>query len=107
MASMSGHLTSKYSQDVKRRFLDAKTVENVTELMQEFEEAVKRGTHGNDWPSAAYSVSKAGVIGMTRAIARREKEKGSSVLVNSCCPGERWSTFLPLGVLPTLSLGAP
>lgn len=56
--------------------------------MESFTEAVKQGNeHQQGWPSAAYAVSKCGVIGMTRAIAREEKERGSTVLVNSCCPG--------------------
>ena len=36
---------------------------------------------------AAYAVSKAGVIGMTRTIAMEAQQKGSTVLLNSCCPG--------------------
>lgn len=87
VASMSGHLSSKYSNSVKSRFLNAKTPEDITQLMEEFTTAVKNGTHQNDWPSAAYAVSKAGVIGVTRVIARQNQESGSKTLINSCCPG--------------------
>ncbi|KAK2041076.1 carbonyl reductase [Colletotrichum somersetense] len=87
VASVSGSL-SKYSLEIKQRFLNAQSVSEVTELMEEFTVAVEKGTHEEDgWPSAAYAVSKAGEIGMTRAIARELQEKGSKLSVNSCHPG--------------------
>ena len=56
--------------------------------MGSFTEAVERGVENErGWPSAAYAVSKSGIIGMTRAVAKEERKKGSGVLVNSCCPG--------------------
>ena len=39
------------------------------------------------WPSAGYAVSKAGVTGMTLALATAEKRTGSGRLINACCPG--------------------
>ena len=39
------------------------------------------------WPSAAYAVSKAGVTGMTIALATDEKRTGKGRLINACCPG--------------------
>lgn len=87
VASMAGHLTDKYSKDVKARFLNAKAVDEVSSLMKDFEEAVKADKHQGVWPAAAYSVSKAGVIGFTKVIAEQEQKKGRDVLINSCCPG--------------------
>lgn len=87
VASMSGELTSKYSSAIKGRFLNAKSPEEVTQLMEDFTSAVANGTHEKDWPSAAYAVSKAGIIGMTKTIAQLNAQSGSKVLVNSCCPG--------------------
>lgn len=56
--------------------------------MEGFIAAVKQGNESQQgWPSAAYAVSKCGVIGMTKAIARHQEQQGSTVLVNSCCPG--------------------
>lgn len=56
--------------------------------MEEFSHGVQEGNHEKEgWPSAAYAVSKAGVIGMTRAIAKDAEQKSSGVLINSCCPG--------------------
>ncbi|KAL0932332.1 carbonyl reductase [Colletotrichum truncatum] len=87
VASVSGSL-NKYSSQVKERFLSSQTVPEVTKLMEDFTAAVEKGTHEREgWPSAAYAVSKAGEIGMTRAIAKELMDKGSKILVNSCHPG--------------------
>ncbi|KIX99918.1 uncharacterized protein Z520_04555 [Fonsecaea multimorphosa CBS 102226] len=87
VASVAGRLSSKYSSSVRSRFLSAKTPEEITQLMEEFSAAVSNGTYQKNWPGAAYAVSKAGVIGMTKTIAEQNAQKGSKVLINSCCPG--------------------
>ena len=88
VASIVGHLNSKYSTSLQEQFAFSKTVDDVTKLMEAFTHAVELGDQEKKgWPSAAYSVSKTGVIGMTRAIAKEEQSKGRGVLVNSCCPG--------------------
>ncbi|OCL14691.1 carbonyl reductase [Glonium stellatum] len=87
VASMTGKL-NKYSDTIRDQFLASKTVSDITELMERFQSDVDAGKEKErGWPSAGYAVSKAGVIGMTRAIATAEKEKGSKILINSCCPG--------------------
>jgi len=87
VGSMSGHL-NKYSDEIRDEFLASETVPDVTRLMEKFTKAVEAGSEKKQgWPSAAYAVSKAGVIGMTKAIAKAEKDKGSKVLINVCCPG--------------------
>jgi carbonyl reductase 1 len=84
---MAGHL-HKYSQPIQDQFLAAKTVPEVTKLMENFKQAVKDGNEKEQgWISAGYAVSKAGVTGMTRAVAFEQQGKGSKVLINSCCPG--------------------
>jgi carbonyl reductase 1 len=56
--------------------------------MEEFTAAVLKGTHEKDgWPSAAYAVSKAGLIGQTRALARELKAGDTGVTINCCHPG--------------------
>jgi carbonyl reductase 1 len=87
VASTTGHLTSKYSDAIKQRFLDSKTHGEVTALMEDFTTAVENNSYQGSWPGSAYSVSKAGVVGMTRAIALEHAKSGSKVLINSCCPG--------------------
>ena len=84
---MAGAL-SKYSPSVRESFLKASTVPEVTSLMETFKSAVAAGDHEEKgWPSAAYAVSKAGVIGITTALAKEEADKGGKRLINSCCPG--------------------
>lgn len=84
---MSGKL-NKYSDAIRSRFLDAKSVDDITALMEDFKSAVKAGTEKEQgWPSAAYAVSKAGMTGMTKAIARGEQKEGGKRLINACCPG--------------------
>ncbi|CBX93171.1 similar to carbonyl reductase [Plenodomus lingam JN3] len=87
VASAVGKL-DKYSEQVRNRFQAARTEEDITSIMKDFHAAVQAGKEKDaGFPSAAYAVSKAGLIGATRALARAEKQKGSSVLINSCCPG--------------------
>lgn len=89
VASMSGHL-SKYSAALQKSFISASqsSVSACTALMEKFSSDVKSGRHvAEGWPSAAYAVSKAGVIAMTKAIAAEEQKSGRGVLVNSACPG--------------------
>lgn len=88
VASMAGKL-NKYSEEVRNRFLASKTEEDVTAIMKDFAAAVDAGKEKEKgFISAAYAVSKAGLIGATRALARSAKEGGKEgVLVNACCPG--------------------
>lgn len=87
VSSVSGKL-NKYSPAVASRFRNATSVEDVTSIMQDFQEAVDAG-HENEagFPSAAYAASKAGLTAATRVIAGQEEKKGSNVLINSCNPG--------------------
>ena len=88
VSSMAGHLNSKYSPAIRSAFASSRTVADVTKLMDDFTAAVEAGKEKEmGWPSAAYAVSKSGVTGMTRAIARDHVEAGGKVLINSCCPG--------------------
>ncbi len=88
VASVSGHLGSKYSKGINDKFLLAKTVADMSALMEDFTSAVARNEYqAAGWPGAAYAVSKAGTIGFTKIIAQEEKAKDRGVLVNVCCPG--------------------
>ena len=91
MSSVVGQLNSKYSEEIRTAFIESKTVNDVTKLMEAFTKAVEQGEEKEQgWPSAAYAVSKSGVTGMTRAIALEVAEGGQTgkgVLINSCCPG--------------------
>lgn len=89
MASSSGSLSS-YRPALAARFRASRSVSNVSMLMEEFVDAACRGKEADEgWPSAAYGVSKAGVIGVTRALAEEVKgeEGGEDKEVVSCHPG--------------------
>jgi len=87
VSSMAGHL-SKYSLSIRSKFLSAKTIPEITSLMEDFKAAVNADNQKEQgWPSAAYAVSKAGVTGMTKVVAEEAKGRGEKVLINSCCPG--------------------
>jgi carbonyl reductase 1 len=93
IASTSGSL-SKYSPALRTAFLDSKSEADVTAIMKEFQAAVDAGKEKEKgFPSAAYAVSKAGLIGGTRALARETEKNGSKVTINSCCPGFVISLF--------------
>jgi carbonyl reductase 1 len=88
VASTAGTLRNpKYSETIRKRFLDAKKPEEITQLMEDFTSSVSKGTYEKDWPGAAYAVSKAGAIGLTKTFAEINAARGSKVLINSCCPG--------------------
>lgn len=105
VSSMAGKL-NKYSPDLTKAFKEAKEVGDITSLMNDYQAAVAEGKHTEKgWPSAAYSVSKTGVTGMSNILGKQVAEgKGvvsqarglghdvgnatkPGVLLNSCCPG--------------------
>ena len=84
---MAGHL-HRYPESVRSRFRQAQSIQDITRLMKEFEAAVNDGSwKAKGWPGAAYSVSKAGLIGATKVIAREDKAADRKRLINACCPG--------------------
>ena len=87
VASQAGQLSSKYSETITKRFRGAKKTDEVTTLMEEFTQAVENNSYTGNFPGAAYAVSKAGVIGMTRTMAWQNAGNGSKTLINVCCPG--------------------
>ena len=87
VSSMLGKL-NRYPTSLRKRFLSANSTDEITTLMDEFRSAVESKTEQSQgWPRTAYAVSKAGVVGMTKAVAREEAGKKSGILINACCPG--------------------
>lgn len=89
VCSMAGKL-NKYSDAIRSSFLKAAEtdVPAATAIMEQFKAAAAEGKEKEaGFPSAAYAVSKAGEIAMTKAVAMEESKKGRGVLVNACCPG--------------------
>lgn len=87
VASAVGRIDSSYNSSIRDRFLKATKTDEITALMEEFLSAVGKDDYKGTWPGAAYKVSKAGVIGMTKLIAMDNERTGSNMLINSCCPG--------------------
>lgn len=91
VCSMAGKL-NKYSDSIRSAFLKAAEtdVPAATAIMEKFKAAVADGKEKEaGFPSAAYAVSKAGEIAMTKAVAMEEakRNKSKGVLINACCPG--------------------
>lgn len=87
IASSTGVLRG-FGDEVRDRFRNAKTVEDVDRLMEEFQQVVADGTwKEKGWKGAAYATSKSGVIAYIRALAEVYKQQGKRVDVFSCCPG--------------------
>lgn len=87
LSSIVGSL-GKYSRSIQDRFRNPTSVSDITRIMDDFTDAVanKREAEAG-FPSAAYAVSKAGVTGMTKIIAKEQKSQGKNYLINSCHPG--------------------
>ena len=87
---MLGRIT-QYPPDLQSAFHAAakeSTPDAATKLMRDFAAAVASGEEGTrGWPRSAYSVSKAGCIAMTEALAQGERSRDRGVLVNAVCPG--------------------
>lgn len=90
VASDSGMLVYVKSEELRNRLSNEKvTIEQLNELMTEFVETVKNGTHVSlGFPADAYSMSKCAIIALTRVQQRNfDSNSRSDVVVNSCCPG--------------------
>lgn len=109
VASMAGYI-NKYGEGLQEKFRSAKSIPDVTKLMEDFRDAAASGQEKErGWTPAAYSASKAGVIGFTRVMAAENAQKGSKTLINACCPG--WVVVskhdLGMGILPLGSADKP
>jgi carbonyl reductase 1 len=105
---MSGKLSS-YSDSVRASFLKAADtdVASVSSVMESFATAVSEGREKEaGFPSAAYAVSKAGEIAMTKVIAMDETRKGGKRLINACCPGYVKTDMARGGGVKTVDEGA-
>ncbi|KAJ9478124.1 Short-chain dehydrogenase [Pseudozyma hubeiensis] len=87
VASLAGVLKG-FGDNVRERFVNAKTIADSDALMQEFQNVVADGSwKDKGWKGAAYATSKSGVIAYTRALAKQYQQEGKKVDVVSCCPG--------------------
>ena len=88
VASTSGRLGEKYSPALKSAFISASetSVPACTALMSKFANDVKAKREKEEgWPSAAYAVSKAGLIAASKRMAW--ENEGTGIRIEFCCPG--------------------
>ncbi|CZT14913.1 uncharacterized protein RCC_00846 [Ramularia collo-cygni] len=85
LASVASSL-KPYSEEIQSRFRNAKTLQDLETLAQEFESSVRTHTEveaGFATPGRSYSISKVLVRALTAILAR----ENPGCLINSCCPG--------------------
>jgi carbonyl reductase 1 len=71
-----------------KRFSSANSIDDVTRIVQDFQDAVDAGREKEGgFKSAAYLTSKVALNAATRIIAWEQSEKGNTVLINCCNPG--------------------
>jgi carbonyl reductase 1 len=90
VASQAGHLRIIKSEELRNKFVNCGTLDELEGLMTSFVEDVQNGVHEEKgWPSSNYGMSKLGVIAMTRILARREEQMqpGTAMRITCCCPG--------------------
>lgn len=92
MASMMGKL-KKYSPEITSAFRAAASSRTLTptdQIMTQYQESVDGFTTVTDgWPTSPYSVSKAGVVAATLALAKEQQrsQPERALRINTCCPG--------------------
>nr|XP_021185231.2 carbonyl reductase [NADPH] 3 [Helicoverpa armigera] len=86
VSSSAGHLSRIPSQVLKDRLSDEKlTIPELSKLMQDYIDAVKRGSYAEEWGKSSYVVSKVGVSALTNIQQRLVNDR--DIKVNSVHPG--------------------
>ncbi|XP_047036976.1 carbonyl reductase [NADPH] 1-like [Helicoverpa zea] len=86
VSSSAGHLSRIPSQALKDRLSDEKlTIPELSKLMQDYVDAVKRGSYAEEWGKSSYVVSKVGVSALTNIQQRLVNDR--DIKVNSVHPG--------------------
>ncbi|PZC81654.1 hypothetical protein B5X24_HaOG212360 [Helicoverpa armigera] len=86
VSSSAGHLSRIPSQALKDRLSDEKlTIPELSKLMQDYVDAVKRGSYVEEWGKSSYVVSKVGVSALTNIQQRLVNDR--DIKVNSVHPG--------------------
>ncbi|CAL8463742.1 g3276 [Coccomyxa elongata] len=86
VCSLAGKLSILRSPELRARFEEAATAEDVAKLSEEFLQAVADGSYQKQgWPGSMYGVSKLCEATYSRVLAEQLKPRGVSVY--ACCPG--------------------
>ncbi|XP_026733552.1 carbonyl reductase [NADPH] 1-like isoform X2 [Trichoplusia ni] len=86
LSSSAGHLSRIPSQALRNRLKDEKlTIPELSNLMQQYVDAAKQGTHAAEWGNSSYVVSKVGVTALSNIQQRMVRDR--DIKVNSVHPG--------------------
>lgn len=81
VSSSSGLLINIPSEELRRKLTDPNlTIEELSNLMQQYVDAATEGTQGQKWGHSSYSVSKVGVNALTKIQQRMLKERSKLIL---------------------------
>lgn len=82
VSSSAGHLSKIPSVALRQRFTDPLlTVPQLSQLMNEYMDATKKGTYAEEWGNSAYGVSKVGVTALTMIHQRELTAKGNHIFL--------------------------
>ncbi|KAL0810198.1 hypothetical protein ABMA28_010982 [Loxostege sticticalis] len=86
VSSSAGQLRNIPSEALRNRFKDPNlTIPQLSELMQQYIEAAKQGTHVPEWGNSSYAVSKVGLTALTMIQQRMLNDR--DIKVNAVHPG--------------------
>lgn len=86
LSSSCGHLSFIPSDKLRKCFQNPKlTVEELSDLMNQYIEAAKQGIHEKDWGNSSYVVSKVGLSALTKIQQRLLNDR--DIKVNAVHPG--------------------
>ncbi|XP_023952353.2 carbonyl reductase [NADPH] 1-like [Bicyclus anynana] len=86
VSSSAGLLRNIPNKELRKKFEDPTlTIPELSNLMREYIEAAKLGTHAADWGNSSYAVSKVGLTALTKVHQRLLKDR--DIKVNAVHPG--------------------
>jgi len=88
VASQAGHLRILKNEELKSKFVNCPSIDELENLVNAYVQDVQDGTHAEKgWPNSNYGISKLAVIALTRILAKRESSVNPTFLINAVCPG--------------------
>ncbi|XP_023952360.2 carbonyl reductase [NADPH] 3-like [Bicyclus anynana] len=86
VSSSAGRLNHILNQELRQKFEDPTlTIPELSNLMRDYVDAAKLGTHAADWGNSSYAVSKVGLNALTKVQQRLLNDR--DIKVNAVHPG--------------------
>lgn len=104
VSSSLGHLTVIPSLELRKKLKDPSlSVEELSQLMRQYVEAAKQGTHTEEWGKSSYGVSKVALSALTLIHQRMLENRGifTSVFFLSL---RSWQSIYTKAVTPTVAV---